>query len=114
MSLENQIIGFIQNSFGDTIKSKREYYIDGFKTDLYFFDYKFAVECDENNHKDRDPNEEKNRQEYILSKGISMIRFDPNNAKFDLSLVFREILNKILNKSNNEDAVGKLIVINFT
>lgn len=115
MSLENQTVGFIENSFNKVIKTKRQSYIDGYKIDLYFCDYKLAIECDENNHEDRNIKMEKERQDYILSKGITMIRFDPNNEKFDLSYVFREILTIILNKSSNENInIGRLIIVNFT
>ena len=65
------------------------------------------VECDENNHIDRNQIEEKIREEFILSLGNIIIRFNPNDSKFDLSLVLQEI-NKIILKQNNET---KLIII---
>ena len=43
-----------------------------------------------------------------------MIRFDPNNEKFDLSLVFRKIFNMIFSKPNVENTIGKLLIVNFT
>jgi very-short-patch-repair endonuclease len=95
MSLENQTIGFIKNSFKDILKIKRQHSFDKYKVDLYFRKYKLVVECDENNHSDRNSYYEKEHENYILSLGNTIIRFDPNDKLFDLSLVLREI-NKIL------------------
>lgn len=109
MSLENQTIGFIENSFKDIIRTKRQKTFGSYRVDLYFYDYKLIIECDENDHSKRDKVYEKQREEFLLSKGNSIIRYDPNHKNFDLSLVMREI-NKIiiLNKDEN-----KLIPINF-
>lgn len=109
MSLENQTIGFIENSFKDIIKTKRQKSFNNYKVDLYFEDYKLVVECDENDHLDRDPIKEKEREDYILSTGNSIIRYNPNDKLFDLSLVLREIHKFIL----NFDRQTKLIKVNF-
>jgi len=105
MSLENQTIGFIENSFKyvvDVIRQKtfkNEY--NEYRVDLYFPEYNLIVECDENNHTDRDPTYEKIRENYLLSIGNNLIRFNPNDTLFDLSFVFREI-NKILFSKDKE------------
>jgi very-short-patch-repair endonuclease len=109
MCLENQTIGFIENSFQDVVDTKRQYIFDKYKVDLYFPEYKLVIECDENNHDDRNPNEEKIREEYILSLGNSMIRFNPNDSKFELSIVLREI-NKILFSKESIENI-KLILL---
>lgn len=109
MSLENQTIGFIENSFKDVIKTKRQKSFNNYKVDLYFEDYKLVVECDENDHLDRNPIKEKEREDYILSTGNSIIRYNPNDKLFDLSLVLREIHKFIL----NFDRQTKLIKVNF-
>jgi very-short-patch-repair endonuclease len=95
MCIENQTIGFIENSYKDILSLKRQFTIGKYKADLYFIDYKLVVECDEFNHKDRSPTEEKIREEYILSLGNKIIRYNPNDDGFDLSNVLREI-NKVL------------------
>lgn len=74
---------------------KRQYMIGKYKIDLYFIDYKLAIECDEFNHKDRDISKELIREEYIKSQGNKIIRYNPNEKDFDLSNVLKEI-NKIL------------------
>jgi very-short-patch-repair endonuclease len=95
MCIENQTIGFIENVYKNICKVKRQYIFSKYRVDLYFIDDRLVVECDENNHKDRDPVEEKIRQDYILSLGNKMLRYNPNNRMFDLSNILNEI-NKIL------------------
>jgi len=91
MCVETQTIGFIENSYKNSLKVKRQYSIGKYRVDLYFTDYKLVVECDENNHERRDPVEEKTREEYILSLGNKMIRYNPNEEGFDLSNVLSKI-----------------------
>jgi very-short-patch-repair endonuclease len=54
-----------------------------------------VIECDENNHDDRDPIYEKTREDYITSLGNNFIRFNPNSSDFDLSNIIKKI-NKII------------------
>ena len=58
---------------------------------MYLIDYKLVIECDENNHTDRNPTQEKIRENYITSLGNRFIRFNPNENSFDLSNVLKEI-----------------------
>ena len=95
MCIENQTIGFIENSYKDILNMKRQFRIGKYKADLYFIDYKLVVECDEFNHIDRDILQEKLREEYIKSLGNKIIRYNPNEKNFDLSNILREI-NKII------------------
>jgi len=91
MCVENQTIGFIENSFKGIIDCKRQFIIDKYRVDLYFINYKLIIECDENNHEDRDPIKEKVREKHLLSLGNKIIRYNPNEPSFDLSNVLREI-----------------------
>ena len=91
MCIENQTIGFIENSFKDIFNMKRQFIIGEYRVDLYFIDNKLVIECDENNHTDRDTIQEKIREEYIISLGNKIIRYNPNTSSFDLSNVLREI-----------------------
>ena len=91
MCIENQTIGFIENSFKGVIECRRQYPIGSYRIDLYFPAYHLAVECDEHNHADRDPDSEKIREEYILAQGNQLIRYNPNAPQFDLSNVLRDI-----------------------
>ena len=96
MCIENQTVGFIENSFKDVFKCTRQYKFKNYKVDLFIHDFKLVIECDEFNHIDRDLNYEKKREEYILSLGNKIIRFNPNEKNFDLSNVIKDIL-KIIN-----------------
>lgn len=91
MCIENQTIGFIENSFNSILKVNRQHILGKYRIDLYFIDYKLAIECDENNHDDRDATYERIREEYILSLGNKIIRYNPNEPNFDLSNVLRRI-----------------------
>ena len=99
MCIENQTIGFIENSYKDILNIKRQFNIGKYRVDLYFIDYKLIVECDEFNHIDRDEIKEKIREEYILSLGNKIIRYNPNQKDFDLSNVLREINKLLFSKS---------------
>jgi very-short-patch-repair endonuclease len=99
MCIENQTIGFIENAYSNMLNVKRQYGFGKYRADLYFIDYKLVIECDENNHTDRDAIQEKVREEYILSLGNKIIRYNPNASSFDLSNVLREI-NGILFSGN--------------
>lgn len=114
MSLENQTIGFIENSFKNIIKTKRQYGFNNkskiYRVDLFFPKYKLVIECDENNHSDRNICDEKEREDYILSLNNTIIRFNPNDKLFDLSLVLREINKILFMKKKNESS---LIIVVF-
>ena len=91
MCIENQTIGFIENSFKGVLNCKRQYKFDKYRVDLYFIDYKLIVECDEHGHADRNQIKEKGREDYLISLGNKIIRYNPNEELFDLSMVLREI-----------------------
>ena len=98
MCIENQTIGFISNAYSNILNVKRQFTIGKYRADLYFIDYKLVIECDENNHDDRDPENEKIREMYIMSFGNKIIRYNPNENGFDLSNVLREINAVLFNK----------------
>lgn len=69
-----------------------------YRIDMYFPDYKLAIECDEHNHKDRDPAYEQTRQKYIEdTKKITFIRFNPDEKDFDILDVISKIYCYITN-----------------
>lgn len=96
MCIENQTIGFIENTFKDLFKMKKQYIIGNYRIDLFFIDYKLAIECDENNHSDRNKLCEKEREEFIISQGNQIIRFNPNENNFDISNVINKIIKVIM------------------
>jgi len=46
MCIENQTIGFIENSYSNILNTKRQHLIGKYKVDLYFIDNKLVIECD--------------------------------------------------------------------
>ena len=96
MCIENQTIGFIENSFKGVLNCKRQYKFDKYNVDLYFIDYKLIIECDEHGHSDRNQIKEKMREDYLMSLGNKIIRYNPNDESFDLSNVLREIYKVIM------------------
>lgn len=91
MCIENQTIGFIENSYSNITNLKRQYIMGKYRVDLYFIDYNLVIECDENGHIDRNIVQEKCKENYILSLGNTLIRYNPNVPSFDLSNVLRDI-----------------------
>jgi very-short-patch-repair endonuclease len=110
MCLENSTIGFIYNSFNSIFKIKRQFIIKKYKVDLYFPEYNLVIECDENNHENRDPLYEKTRENYITSLGNTIIRFNPNDEKFELSYVIKEVIKVLFSKNN----LPRVIVVDFS
>jgi very-short-patch-repair endonuclease len=91
MTLENQTIGFITTSFKSIFRMERQFKIGRYFADLCFIDFNLVIECDEFGHVDRDINQEKEREKFIIEKGFKIIRFNPNDVNFDMP----EVLNKI-------------------
>ena len=90
-----------------------------YRNDLYFHDYKFAIEIDENDHDDRNIDYEIKRQKAIKVKlGCKLIRIDPDKKDFDVYNDINEISN-IIDTSNNrlKALIGKisrsLLVLQF-
>ena len=77
----------------------QQYYIDGFRLDLYFPDYKLGIECDEYGHKNRDVDYEKNREKIIIKDDITLIRYNPDEKDFDIFGVINRIFLHIKNTS---------------
>jgi len=91
MCIENQTIGFIENAYNSILNVIRQHYIGKYRVDLFIVDHKLVIECDENGHTDRDAVNERIREEFIISTGHKMIRYNPNESSFDLSNVLRKI-----------------------
>ena len=98
MCIETQTIGFIENSFSEALRLTRQKKFGTYYIDLYFEDYNLAIECDENDHKDRDITYERTREQYLLEQNITILRYNPNDKSFDLSDVLRKITKVLFNK----------------
>ena len=92
---ESSVLKSITDTFegGNT---ETQYYVLTYKIDLYFHDYKLAIEVDEKKHKDRRIDYEIKRQKTIEEKlGCVFIRIDPDEENFNIfnaqNKIFRHI-----------------------
>jgi very-short-patch-repair endonuclease len=93
----NQIINIFNKEKYITQKSIGQYIID-----LYFPDYKLAIECDEFNHINRNLNYEITRQKYIEKNlGATVLRFNPDDSNFNIFDVISKIHYHIVFKNNS-------------
>ena len=93
MTLENSTIGFLCNCLKNITQVYRQYKVGLYYVDLFIPIINIVIECDEEGHNDRNKNDEKTREEFIINElDCEFIRFNPNDKSFDLS----EIINKIL------------------
>jgi very-short-patch-repair endonuclease len=91
--IETATIGFISEIFKD-FNIKKQYRVNKYLIDLYFIDYKIAVECDEEHHKSNIKND-KEREEIIKKElNCCFIRFTPN--KDNLTLIINTIMNLVM------------------
>jgi len=90
----------------------KQYKIDKYRVDLYVPEYNLVIECDENGHKDRDIEYEKDRENYIHDKlKCVFIRYDPYSKNFDIFNIIKQIniiikiqekMEKMKNEHENE------------
>jgi very-short-patch-repair endonuclease len=80
----------------------KQFKVGRYRVDLYVEEYNLVVECDEYNHSDRNPKEEKERECFIKSElGCDFIRFNPDSKDFSIFSVLGDIHQHILNKIKN-------------
>ena len=85
-----------------------QYNILSDRIDLYFHDYKLAIEIDENGHSDRNIDYEIKRQKSIEQElGCKFIRFDSDKEEFDIFRAINEIFRNI-KQSANKNLIKKM------
>ena len=83
MSKEQDTLSCIMKAF-DGEEMKCQFNVDGYRIDLYFPEYKLAIECDEFDHNDRDVKYEVKRQMHIENKlDCDFIKYNPDADDFD-------------------------------
>ncbi len=91
ISIESDISKCILTTFHGHIMV-HQYRIEEFKIDLYFPEYKLAIECDEHNHVSYKNNKDSERQLIITQKlGCKFIRFNPNKKDFNVFILLNDI-----------------------
>lgn len=89
---EQETIGAIIATF-QHLSYCRQYPIGPYRIDLYFPEHKIAVECDENNHRDRDIASEVDRQKYIEKQlNCRFIRYNPDIIHFSIFEVINTLI----------------------
>ena len=89
-----------------------QYSVLGYKIDLYFHDYKLAIEVDEKRLKDKNINHEIKRQK-TLEKELhcEFIRINPDEKDFNIFRTINEIyrhIKKSIKKLTKESSIDKL------
>ena len=75
---------------------------------MYFHDYKFAIEVDENGHNDRSIDYEIKRQKAVEHElGCIFTRFDPEKQDFDIFRAINEIF-RHQKQSNKKTLINKI------
>jgi len=103
---EQDCIGAIIEAYQDC-KCYKQFRVGSYYIDLYIPEHNLAIECDEYNHRDRDPEHEKERQKYIEDKlKCQFFRFDPDSKNFNIYKLIRDVGNfltqKLLDENNKE------------
>jgi very-short-patch-repair endonuclease len=92
---EAHYISIIETSL-DFYSNIKQYKIGSYYIDLYFPDYKIAIEVDEDNHKFRSKELEKQREDFIIKElNCKFIRFNPTVPLFNIGVIISQILKHI-------------------
>lgn len=100
-SIECDTLNIITDAFNDE-NIALQYPVDKYKIDLYFIDYKIAIECDESHHL-YNAEEDLIRQNRIIELlNCQFIRYSPLDDNFDIldiiNKIFKIIKSKLLEK----------------
>ena len=86
-----------------------QYNVLSYRIDLYFNDYKLAIEIDENVHSDRNIDYKIKRQKAIEQElGCKFIRIDPDKEDFDIFKAVNDIFRHI-KQSTKKTLISKIL-----
>lgn len=95
LTKEQQTIRQIRKSFGH-LRTIEQYKVGLYYIDLYFPDYRIAVECDEDGHRRYPQNVECKRQNSIeRTLKCTFVRFNPDSPNFNIGDVINQIIQLI-------------------
>ena len=98
---EQECIGAIVKTLSH-LKTYTQFKVGQYRLDLYIPKYNLAIECDEFNHSNRDPEYEEQRESFIKNElNCEFIRFNPDAKNFSTYDVIGEIL-KHIEKSKDQ------------
>ena len=91
LTKEQLVLTKIKSSFEGDNMQRQNSALD-YRIDLYFHEYKLAIEIDENNHSNRNIDYEIKRQKAIEQElGFKFIIIDPHKEEFDIFKAINEI-----------------------
>jgi very-short-patch-repair endonuclease len=100
--IEGEVIDIIIDAVEGLTACCKQYTVEGYRIDLYLRDINLAIECDEMGHENKDDLSEIIRQKTIEKKlGCTFLRFNPDDKNFKIGKIFNQIINQILQKSQN-------------
>lgn len=110
---EQKTIGQIRRSFSH-LRAIQQYAVPPYRIDLYFPDYKVAIECDEYGHRKYEKENEYKRQKYLEHElNCRFIRYNPDDAKFNIGDVIHQIMMVVYENKNgleSDNAVSDILV----
>ena len=107
LAKEQLVLKKIKSSFkGENMQT--QYNVLSYRIELYFHDYKLAIEIDENGHNDRNIDYEVKRQKAIEQElGCKFIRIDPDKEDFHILRTNNEIFRHI-KQSTKKTLINKI------
>ena len=105
---ESSVLESIMDTFEEE-NMETQYSVLTYRIDLYFHDYKLAIEIDEKGHKDRNDDYEIQRQKEIETElSCKFIRINPHEENFSISKVNNKILRHV--KESNKKLSKKSLI----
>ena len=105
---EQSVIESIRDTFkGEDVRI--QYTVLGYRIDLYFYEYKLAIEIDELGHNDKSTDYETKREREIKNKlNCVFIRTNPDAANFNINELNNQIFKHTI-QSKEKNAINKVI-----
>ncbi|MFY7939001.1 MAG: BRO family protein [Flavobacterium sp.] len=82
-SPEQESVLVLESAFAD-LSPIRQFAVHGYRIDLYLAKVNLAIECDERGHLHGYPNDSVREQTIKSALGCSFVRFNPNEAGFNI------------------------------
>ena len=104
---EQTVLESIKDAFeGEDMQT--QYTVMGYRIDLYFHEYKLAIEVDELGHNDRNIDYEIQRQRAIEKElGCVFIRINPDEEKFNIFTAINKI-HRHIKRSTKKSLIDKI------
>ena len=110
---ESSVLKSIMETFeGENMET--QYNVLAYRADLYFYDYKIAIEVAEKGHKNINEDYEKQIQKEIETElSVKFVRINPDEENFNISKVNNKIfrsITKLLKKLSEESTKNTIVV----